>query len=358
VFIFLIKKIFYGILVLFGVTTVIFFLFNILPGDPARMMLDQREDAKQLKVIKAKYAFDRPVFEQYLLYLNDISPISIHSKKDGAFSSLNKNKYSYIALFSNLNYSIVLKKPYLRDSFIRKDTPVLSIINDTFKNTFILAISSLSIATIIGLLFGILSALYKNTFVDRFILFLSVLGMSIPSFFAAIIIAWIFGFLLTSYTGLSMTGNLFEVDDYGDGVYLKLQNLILPSITLGIRPLSIVVQFCRNSLIEVLSMDYIRTAYAKGLHRKSVIFKHAIRNAFNPLITVISGWLASLFAGSVFVEYVFGWNGIGKEIVDSLKNMDLPVIMGIVLFIALIFVTINILVDIIYTWIDPRIKIK
>ena len=126
-----------------------------------------------------------------------------------------------------MNYSIVLKKPYLRDSFIRKDTPVLSIINDTFKNTFILAISSLSIATIIGLLFGILSALYKNTFVDRFILFLSVLGMSIPSFFAAIIIAWIFGFLLTSYTGLSMTGNLFEVDDYGDGVYLKLQNLIL-----------------------------------------------------------------------------------------------------------------------------------
>ena len=105
-------------------------------------------------------------------------------------------------------------------------------------------------------------------------------------------------------------------------------------------------------------MDYIRTVFAKGLHRKSVIFKHAIRNAFNPLITVISGWLASLFAGSVFVEYVFGWNGIGKEIVDSLNNMDLPVIMGIVLFIALIFVTINILVDIIYTWIDPRIKIK
>ena len=154
-----------------------------------------------------------------------------------------------------------------------------------------------------------------------------------------------------------MTGSLFEVDDYGRGSYLQLQNLILPSITLGIRPLAVIVQLCRNSLLEVLSMDYVRTATAKGLSKFRVIFKHALRNALNPVVTASSGWFASLLAGTVFVEYIFGWNGIGKEIVESLNKMDLPVIMGSVLFIASIFVFINIIVDLIYGWLDPRVRI-
>jgi peptide/nickel transport system permease protein len=155
-----------------------------------------------------------------------------------------------------------------------------------------------------------------------------------------------------------MTGSLYEVDDYGRGSFLQLKNLILPALTLGIRPLSVIIQLSRNSLLEVLSKDYIRTATAKGLSKFTVIFKHALRNALNPVVTAVSGWFASLLAGAVFVEYIFAWNGIGKEIVDALNKMDLPVVMGAVLFIASIFVIINILVDLIYGWLDPRIKIS
>ena len=213
-------------------------------------------------------------------------------------------------------------------------------------------------ALLLGLVFGIISALYKETFIDKLILFISVIGMSLPSFFASIIIAWVFGFLLHKYTGLDMTGSLYEVDDYGRGSFLNVQNLILPAITLGIRPLSVIIQLCRNSLLEVFSMDYIRTATAKGLSRFIVIFKHALRNALNPVVTAVSGWFASMLAGAVFVEYIFAWNGIGKEVVDALNKMDLPVVMGCVLFIASIFIIINIIVDLIYGYLDPRIRIS
>ena len=355
---FIIKKVIYGTLVLWGVLTVVFFLFNVLPGDPARMMLDKREDSNQLVVIKHKYGFDRSVPEQYLLYLNDVSPISFHYHHQDAFTTLEKRKYTYTELLPMSNSSFVLKVPYLRESFVRTGSSVTSIISETFKNTFILAITSIGVALIFGLLLGVFSALYKDTFLDKLILFISVLGMSLPSFFASIIIAWLFGFLLHSYTGLSMTGSLFEVDDYGSGSFLQLQNLILPAITLGIRPLSVIIQLCRNSFLEVLSMDYVRTATAKGLSKFTVIFKHALRNALNPVVTAVSSWFASLLAGAVFVEYIFAWNGIGKEIVDALNKMDLPVIMGSVLFIASIFVFINIIVDLIYGWLDPRIRIQ
>jgi len=356
--IYIYKKIEYSLLVLFGVATLVFFLFNILPGDPARMMLDKNEDKKQLANINKKYAFDRPLSEQYILYLNDISPISIHSKSDKAFTYLSPNKYKYISLFSNSNWEVVIKYPYLRESFVKKDVQVSNIIFHTFKNTFILAFSSITFALILGIFLSVISTIFKDLFIDKFILFMSVLGMSLPSFFSSVIIAWIFGFLLHNYTGLNMTGSLYEVDDYGRGSYIQLKNLILPAITLGIRPLSVIIQLCRSSLIEVISMDYIRTARSKGLSRASVFLKHALRNAMNPVVTAISGWFASMLAGAVFVEYIFGWNGIGKEIVDALNNMDLPLVMGSVLFIAFIFVIINIIVDLVYIWLDPRIRIK
>ena len=355
---YILRKIVYGTLVLWGVLTVVFFLFNVLPGDPARMMLDKREDSNQLAVIKHKYGFDRPITEQYLLYINDISPVSFHYHDQHAFTSLEKGKYTYFEILSMSNSSLVLKLPYLRESFVSKGKSVTSIINDTFINTLVLATTSIAVALILGLFFGVLSALYKDTFLDKLILFLSVFGMSLPSFFASIIIAWLFGFLLHSYTGLSMTGSLFEVDDYGSGSFLQLKNLILPAITLGVRPLSLIIQLSRNSLLEILSMDYVRTATSKGLDKFNVIFKHALRNALNPVVTAVSGWFASLLAGAIFVEYIFAWNGIGKEIVDALNKMDLPVIMGSVLFISSIFVFINIVIDLIYGWLDPRIRIQ
>ena len=223
---------------------------------------------------------------------------------------------------------------------------------------FVLSFSAILIAIVIGLFFGIISALNKGNYIDIFIQFISTIGMSVPSFFSAIIFAWIFGFLLKDLTGLEMTGSLFELDDYGESFNLKLKNLILPSIVLGIRPLAVISQLVRNELLHVLNQDYIRTARAKGLSQIEIIKNHALKNALNPVVTVISGWFASLLAGAVFVEFIFGWNGIGKEIVNALNLLDLPVIMVAVLVIAFVFIIINILVDIIYIKLDPRIKIN
>ncbi len=342
---------------MFGVVTVIFFLFNVLPGDPAQMMLGQNENSEQLNIVKKKYGFDKSLSNQYFLYLNDLSPISIHSKNEDDYSYFDQN-YTGIELISFKKSTINFKYPYLRTSFVNQGKKVSTIIGETLPNTFILAFSAILIAILIGLIFGIISALNKGNTIDVLIQFISTIGMSVPSFFSAIIFAWIFGFLLKDYTGLEMTGSLYELDDYGESFNLKLKNLILPSIVLGIRPLAVISQLVRNELLNVLNHDYIRTAKAKGLSRFVIIKDHALKNALNPVVTAISGWFASLLAGAVFVEFIFGWNGIGKEIVNALNLLDLPVIMGSVLVIAFMFILINIIVDIIYIKLDPRIKIN
>ena len=348
-------KLFNILFTLFGVVTVIFFLFQILPGDPARMMMDQNEDAEQLKIIQKKYGFDQPILNQYLYYLNDLSILSIHSKNPEKFNFLNKKKYSYKTLLNFEQSSIVIKFPYLRESYQRRGVKVSTIIKDTFPNTVVLAISSILIATIFGLIFGIISALNKGTFLDNFIQLLSTFGMSMPSFLSSIIFAWIFGFVLSEYTSLNMTGSLYELDDFGEEYRLVLKNLILPSIVLGIRPIAVISMMMRNSLIETLKKNYVITAYAKGLSKSKVILNHCIKNSLNPVITALSGWFASLLAGSVFVEYIFGWNGLGREIVNSLNVLDVPVIIGSVLVISFAFIMINIFVDYIYKYLDPRI---
>lgn len=353
----ILKKILNILLTLFGVVTIIFFLFNILPGDPAQMMLGQNENSVQLELIKKKYGFDKPVLNQYLYYLNDLSIISIHSKDPENISFLLENKYNSFNLFSTKNYNVEIKTPYLRESYQKNGLTVTEIIKNTLPNTIVLAVSSISIAIFLGLFLGIVSALYKNTWIDVSIQFFSTLGMSVPSFFSAIIFAWLFGYVLNEYTGLNMTGSLFELDDYGEQMTLRLQNLILPSLVLGIRPVAVISQMMRNSLLKVLKKKYITTAYAKGLSKIKVIQNHALKNSLNPVITALSGWFASMLAGSVFVEYIFGWNGLGKEIVDALNKLDVPVLIGAVLTISVIFIMINIFVDIIYKLLDPRIKI-
>ena len=193
--------------------------------------------------------------------------------------------------------------------------------------------------------------------VKHFFLVFTVFGMAGPSFFMAVIIAWLFGFVWAPYTGLNMTGSLYTIDDFGEGSTMQLKNIILPAFTLGIRPLSVVVQLARSSFLDVLSQDFIRTARAKGLSNRAVLINHALRNAMNPVVTAVSGWFAGLLAGAVFIEYIFGWKGLGKEIVDALENYDFPVVMGSVLVISLAFVIINILVDIIYGVLDPRVSL-
>ncbi len=354
---YLVKRLLYGFLVLWGVVTLVFFLFNMLPGDASRMLLGQRADISSVNAIKKELGLDKPPVIQYLNFLNDLSPISIHNNVNPkSYWFLNPDKYPHaIKLIRLKNSVIVLKTPFLRRSFQSKRL-VTSIIEQAFPKTFILATTSIIIAIILGFFLGIPAAIYKDSFYDRFIMTISSFGMSVPSFFAAIFIAWLFGFVWHHFTGLSMFGSLYSVDPYTGAVYVNLKNLILPAITLGIRPLAVIVSLVRSSLLEVMSQDYIRTAYAKGLSRQRVILRHALRNALNPLITAVSGWFASLLAGAVFVEYVFDWKGIGLVMVNALEKYDLPVVMGVVLFIAILLILINILVDITYAILDPRVK--
>ncbi|RXR31748.1 ABC transporter permease [Flavobacterium piscinae] len=355
---YLLNKMGYALLTLFGVITVIFVLFTILPGDPARMMLDQNENSEQLAIVKKKYGFDKPISTQYLYYLNDLSPISFHSSNPEDYTFLTEGKYNAFHLVKLGNTTTVLKTPYLRESFQKSGKKVTDVIGNTLPNTFILALFAIVIAIVIGVLLGIISALYKDTWLDRIIALISTLGMSIPSFFSAILFAWLFGFVWHHFTRLNMTGSLYEVDDFGEGSYIQWKNIILPAIVLGIRPLGVVIQLMRNSLLETFGQDYIRTAKAKGLNSYQIIKNHALKNSLNPVVTAISGWFASMLAGAVFVEYIFGWNGLGKEIVEALNNLDLPVIMGSVIVIATTFVVINILVDLVYAYLDPKIRLS
>lgn len=348
---FLFKRIGYGFLVLFGVTVVVFFLFHALPGDPVSLIAGQRSDIRTRQSITKELGLDKPMHIQFLHYINDLSIVSVHPANEE-----NKEKYRYKEITSLGEHVLVFKWPYMRRSF-QTNKKVTQIIADNIDDTFWLALSAMTIASLLGISLGIIAALKQNTFVDHFFISFSVLGISIPSFVSAILVAMIFGFYLSDYTGLNLTGQLWENDPV-KGRQLQLQNLILPAITLGIRPLAIIMQLTRSSMLEVLSKDYIRTAYAKGLSKIRVVLKHALKNGMNPVITAVSGWLASLMAGAFFVEYIFDWKGLGFTTIKAVQSLDFPVVMGITLFIAAIFVIINIFVDLLYALVDPRIRLS
>ncbi|HRY33067.1 MAG TPA: ABC transporter permease [Bacteroidales bacterium] len=355
---FLLHRLFYGILVMFGVVTVVFLLFNVLPGDPARMMLGQRADISSVEAINRDLGRDKPLLTQYLNFLNDLSPLSLHHSRDSAsYWYFDRSKYgSHFPVLRMQDKVLVLKEPYLRRSYQSK-REVAEIIRTAFPATALLAVVSMLFAGLLGIVMGIVAALKRNSFWDRLIIVLSVGGMSLPSFFAAILIAWLFAWVLGDLTGLNMVGSMFEVDDFGRGESLSLQNLILPALTLGIRPLAVIAELSRSAMLDVMSQDYIRTARAKGLSQWQTITRHALRNVMNPVVTAVSGWFASLMAGAVFVEYVFDWKGLGVVMVEALEKYDFPVVMGLVLFVSLLLVVINILVDLVYAWLDPRIRL-
>jgi peptide/nickel transport system permease protein len=358
VLVFLTRRLWYGLWVLLGVISVVFFLFTVLPGDPARMMLGQRADISSVEAIQRELGLDRPVYLQYFNYLNDLSPLSIHDRNnENSLFFLDRDKYHAFPLLSLAGWSMVAKRPYMRRSY-QSNRPVTDILMRAFPNTLLLACVSILLALLAGSALGILTALTGSPTIARGTLFFSVIGMSLPSFFAAIIIAWLFAFVLGDFTGLSMTGSLFEVDDFGRGEYIAWKNIILPAITLGIRPLAIVTELMRSSLKQVLAQDFIRTARSKGLSMYRIITRHALKNAMNPVITAVSGWFASLLAGAVFVEFVFDWKGIGVVIVEALEHYDFPVIMGALLLISVLLVVLNIIVDMIYAWLDPRVRMQ
>jgi peptide/nickel transport system permease protein len=340
-----------SLFVLLGVISIVFFLFFvILPADPARLSMGQRSDPKSIASIRKDLYLDRPLPEQFARYLNDLSPIAIHNRSNEA-----KEKYHYKRLLNiSPNQCLAIKAPYLRRSYqTKKDVAIM--LTEAFPGTLILASLAILIATVFGIFLGALAAMKQHTWIDSSALMSSILGISTPSFFAAILMAYVFGFLLKPYTGLSIISPMWDFDPYS-GRHFVAKSLILPVLTLAIRPMAIIVQITRSSLLEVIQQDYMRTAYAKGLSRTQAIWRHGLRNALNPIITSVSGWFAELLAGSFFIEYIFGWKGIGKITVDALNKFDFPVVMGSVLFTAFIFICLNILVDVLYRVVDPRIR--
>jgi len=341
----------YSLLVLWGVVTFVFFMFNVLPADPARLTMGQRSDLASVANARKALNLDKPLITRYFLYINDLLPLSINNRDSAA-----RQQYGYVQLTPvSENNALVLKWPYLGRSYSSKRT-VNTVLAEGLPGTAILALTAMSFATLFGILLGVLAALKKGTWLDTSAIAASVAGISMPSFFAGLLIAFVFGYLLHSYTGLNMTGSLWEYDPF-TGRHLALRNLVLPAFALGIRPLAIITQLTRSALLDTLSQDYIRTAYAKGLSKTQAIFRHALPNALNPVITAVSGWLAELLAGSFFVEYIFGWKGVGKITVDALDKFDFPLVMGSVLLTAFIFITINLFTDLFYAWIDPRVRL-
>ncbi|MFN8276474.1 MAG: ABC transporter permease [Chitinophagales bacterium] len=354
---FLASRLFNGLLVVVGVVVFIFVLFNVLPVNSARMTLGQRADVASVKAIEREFRLNLPWYIRLGYYFNDISPLSMHHLSDDSHPTwLAPHEVSYVRLLSIGPRSLVLKTPNFGRSFQTRRR-VTEVISEKMFPTAILALCAMALASVIGIVLGVFAALKQYSFWDNAILFLSNLGISQPAFFSAFIIAMIFGYYLSAVTGLNHQGPLVWIDDYGNEVYLW-KNLLLPVLALGIRPIAIITQLTRSSMLDVMSMDYVRTARAKGLSNFYVVFKHTLRNALNPVVTSISGWLAALFTGAYFIEEVFNYNGLGSQTINAIKNFDFPVVMGLSLFVAVIFVVMNVLTDILYSFLDPRVTVK
>ena len=342
------KRLAYGLLVLLGVVILVFFLFQGF-GDPSRLVMGQSGDSTTQANIRKELYLDQPKWKQFLFYLNDVSPVCIHSRED-----IDRKKLK--GFFFGGKNKFGIKVPYLRKSYQTK-RPVWNVLMQALPGTLMLAIAAMFIAMLIGIPLGVLAAVKQNSWLDTSAIFSSIVGISAPSFFMGIIMVYLFGFVLSDLTGLHIAGSWFAIDQEGHR-RLTLQNLVLPAITLGIRPLAIITQLTRSAMLDVLDQDYIRTAYAKGLSKRTVVWKHGLRNALNPVITAITGWFAELLAGAFFVEYIFGWQGIGKVTVDALEKLDYPVVMGSVLLSATFFILINILADVLYGVVDPRVRVS
>ncbi|GAB3302885.1 ABC transporter permease [Hymenobacter tenuis] len=348
---FILSRLWQGVLVLVGVALTVFFLFQVLPGDPVALLAGQRSDAATRAAIAADLGLDRPLPGQLLGYLNDVSPLGVHPRDSAGVA-----KYGGVQVLPlGSEQALVLKTPYLRRSF-QSNKEVLSILLDHFTGTLWLALAAMLLAAVVGISLGVVAALKPHSWLDRALVSTSVLGISVPSFVAAILIAMTFGFYWSHWTGLNLTGQLYETDPF-TGRHLVLKNLVLPAFALGIRPLAVIVQLTRSSMLDVMSQDYIRTARAKGLSGYRTVVGHALKNALNPVITAVSGWLASLMAGAFFIEYIFNWKGLGTVTLKAVENLDFPVVMGATIFIAAMFVVVNIVVDVLYAVLDPRVKL-
>ena len=334
--------------VLLGLVLFIFVLFQALPN-AEELLTSQRADAKTKQAIVAELGLDQPMHKQAIYYVNDLSLISVYD------STSQKLKYLSGLALNHGKWQVWLKLPYLRTSFQSKQ-PVGGMLFQAFMGTMVLAMAAMLIALMFGIPLGIVAAMQQGKALDHLIVGFSAIGISMPSFFSAMIFSWLFGFVWHEYTHLPMTGSLYEIDELGENRTMVLSNMILPALALGIRPLAVFIQLTRNTMVEMLAQDFVRTARSKGLSKWQATVKHALPNAMNPLITSVGGWFSSLLAGSFFTEYIFQWRGLGKVTIEALQQSDFPVVMGAVLFTACVFFVLHTITELLYVWIDPRVR--
>jgi peptide/nickel transport system permease protein len=304
------RRVLHAVPILWGVLTVTFILMYVVPGDPARIMMGARADEETVKAIRAELGLDDPLPVQY-----------------GRFVSR--------AVRGDLG----------RSYFTNRD--VVGEILDRVPATALLGCTAMFIAVSLGILVGVASAVRPYSVLDQSSMVLALIGISMPVFFLGLLLAWVFGYLL----------GWFPISGYAQSLS-QLQYLILPSLALAASPLALIARLTRSSMLEVLREDYVRTARAKGLDDRLVVFKHALKNALNPILTAASQSLAAVLAGSFFVEFIFNWPGIGLLAIDAINKYDFPMIQGTVLFDAAVFIVINIVVDIGYALLDPRVKLS
>ncbi len=295
---------------MFVITSVIFFLVHLIPGDPARIMVGgQRISQANLQNIRHAYRLDRPVVVQYGLWVRDL-----------AHGDLGR---SY-----------------------RQRTEVRTLILERLPLTMKLGLYSFIISLLIAVPLGIISAVKRNTWIDVAASVFALVGASSPVFFTAILLILLFGYKLAWLPALGA----------GDGGFDELKHLLLPSLTLGISLAAITTRITRSAMVEALTQDYIETARAKGLPARVVVLKHALRNALVPIITVAGLQFGFLLVGAVLVEQTFGLGGLGSLLVDAVQVRDYPVVQGATIFLAAVFITINLVVDVLYGVIDPRVR--
>jgi peptide/nickel transport system permease protein len=318
--------------VLIGVSLIVFSFTHLIPGDPAVAMLGERATPQRVAEVRAQLGLDKPLYTQYFIYVDKV-------------------------LHGDLGASILRGDPVLRD-LIRR-----------FPATVELALSAILIAIAVGVPMGIISAVWRNSFFDGFSRLVALTGVSMPIFWLGLMLAWFFGVVLRWLpTGfrLGTDVTLVAVTNFNilDSLLAKnpaallssFRHLVLPAVALSTIPMAVIARMTRASLLEVLSQDYIRTAESKGLPQQAVVLRHAMRNALLPVMTVTGLQVGRLLAGAILTETIFSWPGIGLWIYESIQARDYPIVQGATLFIATIFVMVNLITDLLYAAVDPRIK--
>lgn len=310
---YIVQRLLLTVPVVFGVSVIVFLVLHLTPGDPAIMMLGTEATPERLAGLRRELGLDEPLYVQYVHWLGRV-------------------------VRGDLGRSFTMKEP------------VFDLAIDRFKNTLLLTLTGLAFSTSVGIAAGVIAAIRQNTWLDRATTMLSLFGVSMPVFWLGIMFILLFAVGLRWFPSAGMRSNT------GGGVLDVLHHLVLPALAIGLASVGTVARFTRSSMLEAISQDYVRTARAKGLAEPTVHLRHTLKNALIPVMTIVGLQLGYLLGGAVLTEVIFAWPGLGRLMLEAILARDFPVIQGSVLLIALVFVLVNLAVDLLYAYVDPRIR--